>query len=34
MHKQHQYVMVILNGDTGHTLAMIENRSSAALNGF
>ena len=34
MHKRHKYVTVILNGDTGHTLGMLEHRDSAALAGF
>ena len=34
MRKRHRYVTVIVNGDTGHTLAMIEHRSSAALSAF
>ena len=34
MRKRHRYVTVIVNGDTGHTLAMVQHRSSAALTGF
>ena len=34
MRKRHRYVTVIVNGDTGHTLAMVEHRSSAALSAF
>ncbi len=34
MRKRHRYVTVIVNGDTGHTLAVVEHRSSAALTGF
>lgn len=34
MRKRHRYVTVIVNGDTGKTLAMVEHRDSAALNGF
>ena len=34
MRKRHRYVTVIVNGDTGHTLAMVEYRSSAALTAF
>ena len=34
MRKGHRYVTVIASGDTGHTLAMVEHRSSAALTGF
>ena len=34
MRKRHRYVTVIVNGDTGRTLAMVEHRSSAALTGF
>ena len=34
MRKRHRYVTVIVNGDTGHTLAMVEHRSSAGLTGF
>ena len=34
MRKQHRYVTVIVNGDTGKTLAMVEHRSSAALSAF
>ena len=30
MRKRHRYVTVIVNGDTGRTLAMVEHRSSAA----
>ena len=32
--KRHRYVTVILNGDTGEMLAMIEGRSKAALSRF
>ncbi len=34
MRKRHRYVTVIVNGDTGRTLAMVEHRSSAALTAF
>ena len=34
MRKRHRYVTVIVNGDTGRTLAMVEHRSSAALSAF
>ena len=34
MRKRHRYVTVIVNGDTGETLAMVEHRSAAALSGF
>ena len=34
MRKRHRYVTVILNGDTGETLAMVPHRSAAALSGF
>ena len=34
MHKRRRYVTVIVNGDTGQTLAMVEHRSSAALSTF
>ena len=34
MRKRHRYVTVIVNGDTGQTLAMVEHRSSAALSTF
>ena len=34
MRKRHRYVTVIVNGDTGQTLAMVEHRSSAALSAF
>ena len=34
MRKRHRYVTVIVNGDTGRTLAMVEHRSSAALAAF
>ena len=30
MRKRHRYVTVIINGDTGKTLRMVEHRSSAA----
>ena len=29
MRKRHRYVTVIVNGDTGRTLAMVEHRSSS-----
>ena len=32
--KRHRYVTVIVNGDTGKTLAMVPHRSSAALSTF
>ena len=34
MRKRHRYVTVIVNGDTGRTLAMVPHRSSAALYAF
>ena len=34
MRKRHRYVTVIVNADTGRTLAMVEHRSSAALSAF
>ena len=34
MRKRHRYVTVIVNADTGRTLAMVEHRSSAALSVF
>ena len=34
MRKRHRYVAVIVNADTGRTLAMVEHRSSAALSAF
>ncbi|MCQ3814565.1 MAG: transposase [Acidimicrobiia bacterium] len=34
MRKRHRYVTVIVNGDTGHTLAMVEHRSNAGLTGL
>ena len=34
MRKRHRYVTVIVNGDTGRTLAMVEHRNAAALSGF
>ena len=34
MRKRHRYVTVIVNGDTGRTLAMVQHRSSAALSTF
>ena len=34
MRKRHRYVTVIVNGDTGKTLAMVQHRSSAALSTF
>ena len=33
-HPRHRYVTVIVNADTGRTLAMVEHRSSAALSAF
>ena len=32
--KRHRYVTVLVNGDTGETLAMVAHRSEAALSGF
>ncbi|WP_419945031.1 ISL3 family transposase [Candidatus Poriferisodalis sp.] len=32
--KRHRYVTVLVNGDTGETLAMVPHRSEAALSGF
>ena len=32
--RRHRYVTVVLNGETGHILAMVEHRSTAALAGF
>ena len=32
--RRHRYMTVVLNGDTGQILAMIEHRSTAALAGF
>ena len=32
--RRHRYVTVVLNGETGHILAMLEHRSTAALAGF
>jgi len=32
--KRHRYVTVLVNGDTGETLAMVLHRSEAALSGF
>ena len=32
--RRHRYVAVILNGETGQILAMVEHRSTAALAGF
>ena len=32
--RRHRYVTVVLNGETGHILAMFEHRSTAALAGF
>ena len=32
MRKRHRYVTVIVNGDTGKTLAIIEHRNAAALS--
>ncbi|WP_423916943.1 ISL3 family transposase [Candidatus Poriferisodalis sp.] len=34
MRKRHRYVTVIMNGDSGETLAMVPHRSAAALSGF
>ena len=34
MRKRHRYVTVIVNGDTGHTLAMVEHHCCAALTQF
>ncbi len=34
MRRRHRYVSVIVNGDTGRALAMVEHRSAAALSGF
>ena len=34
MRKRHRYVTVIVNGDTGQILAMVEHRNAAALSGF
>ena len=34
MRKRHRYVTVIVNGDTGKTLAMVQHRNSAALSAF
>ena len=34
MRKRHRYVTVIVSGDTGRTLAMVQHRSSAALSAF
>ena len=34
MRKRHRYVTVIVNGDTGKTLAMVPHRDAAALTGF
>ena len=34
MRKRHRYVSVIVNGDTGQTLAMVEHRNAAALSAF
>ena len=34
MRKRHRYVTVIVNGDTGRTLAMVEHRNAAALSAF
>ena len=34
MRKRHRYVTVIVNGDTGQTLAMVQHRNSAALSAF
>ena len=34
MRKRHRYVTVIVNGDTGRTLAMVQHRNAAALSTF
>ena len=34
MRKRHRYVTVIVNGDTGKTLAMVQHRNAAALSTF
>ena len=34
MRRRHRYVTVIVNGDTGRTLAMVAHRGAAALSGF
>ena len=34
MRRQHRYVTVIVNADTGRTLAMVPHRNSAALSAF
>ena len=34
MRKRHRYVTVIVNGDTGQTLAMVQHRNAAALSTF
>ena len=34
MRRRHRYVTVIVNADTGRTLAMVPHRSAAALTGF
>ena len=34
MRRRHRYVTVIVNADTGRTLAMVPHRSAAALSGF
>ena len=34
MRKHHRYVTVLLNGDTGQVLAMVQHRSAAALSAF
>ena len=34
MRKRHRYVTVIVNGDTGQTLAMVQHRNAAALSAF
>ena len=34
MRKHHRYVTVLLNGDTGQILAMVQHRSAAALSAF
>ena len=32
--KRHRYVTVVVNGDTGEVLAMVQGRSKQALNRF
>ncbi len=34
MRRRHRYVTVIVNADTGRTLAMVPHRGAAALSGF